>query len=35
MHLIAGLDISNLLKARNKFEEFRKHLDTEQIKQEV
>lgn len=32
MHLIAGLDISNLLKARNKFEEFRKHLDTEQNK---
>ncbi|HJD65460.1 MAG TPA: nucleotidyltransferase substrate binding protein [Rickettsia endosymbiont of Diachasma alloeum] len=32
MHLIVGLDISNLLKARNKFEEFRKHLDTEQNK---
>lgn len=32
MHLIAGLDISSLLKSRNKFEEFRKHLDTEQNK---
>ncbi|AFC69780.1 nucleotidyltransferase [Rickettsia amblyommatis] len=32
MHLIAGLDISSLLKSRKKFEEFRKHLDTEQNK---
>jgi len=32
MHLIEGLDISSLLKSRNKFEEFRKHLDTEQNK---
>ncbi|HJD65541.1 MAG TPA: nucleotidyltransferase substrate binding protein [Rickettsia endosymbiont of Bembidion nr. Transversale] len=32
MHLIAGLAISSLLKSRNKFEEFRKHLDTEQNK---
>lgn len=32
MHLIEGLDISSLLKCRNKFEEFRKHLDTEQNK---
>ncbi len=26
MHLIAGLDISSLLKSRKKFEEFRKQL---------
>ncbi|MFQ3887146.1 MAG: HI0074 family nucleotidyltransferase substrate-binding subunit [Rickettsia conorii subsp. raoultii] len=32
MHLIAGLDISSLLKSRKEFEEFRKHLDTEQNK---
>ena len=32
MHLIEGLDISSLLKSCNKFEEFRKHLDTEQNK---
>ena len=32
MYLIAGLDISSLLKPRKKFEEFRKHLDTEQNK---
>jgi len=32
MHVVAGLDISSLLKSRNKFEEFRKHLDTEQNK---
>jgi nucleotidyltransferase substrate binding protein (TIGR01987 family) len=32
MYLINGIDISNLLKAHNKFEEFRLHLDTEQNK---
>lgn len=32
VHLIEGIDISSLLRARNKFEEFRLHLDTEQNK---
>ncbi|MCC8369131.1 MAG: nucleotidyltransferase substrate binding protein [Rickettsia endosymbiont of Oxypoda opaca] len=31
-HLIEGIDISGLLRARKKFEEFRLHLDTEQNK---
>ena len=35
MHLIEGLDISSLLKSCNKFEEFRKHLDTEQNKADL
>ncbi|MFY9589577.1 HI0074 family nucleotidyltransferase substrate-binding subunit [Rickettsia endosymbiont of Halotydeus destructor] len=32
VHLIEGIDISNLIRATNKFEEFRLHLDTEQNK---
>lgn len=32
VHIIDGIDISGLLKARSKFEEFRLHLDTEQNK---
>jgi nucleotidyltransferase substrate binding protein (TIGR01987 family) len=32
VYLIDGIDISNLLKAHSKFEEFRLHLDTDQNK---
>ena len=30
--IIEGIEFDNLLRARNKFESFRKHLDTEQEK---
>ncbi len=32
MHLIGGINIENLLKAQNKFEQFRKNLASEQEK---
>lgn len=32
MHLIDGIDIENLIKAANRFEDFRKNLNTDQEK---
>lgn len=32
MYLVQGIDITSLIKARNKFEQFRQHLNSEQEK---